>query len=181
MCQVFQVDWWKKHCISISYSIFIMSVGTLLHFVYEWSNGNVFAAMFSAINESVWEHLKIFFVPALFFTLFMYYYKGEKCPDYLWCQTKSILIGLMFIIIVYFTYTGIAKHNYSIIDIGSFYVAAVISGIVSERCMEKAPFRKKGVDQYAGVILLMLWALFICFTYHLPAFLVKWMPGLFLE
>ena len=35
---------------------------------------------FSAVNESVWEHLKIFFVPALFFTLFAFYYKGEEYP-----------------------------------------------------------------------------------------------------
>lgn len=173
--------WWEKYRIFISYSIFIMIAGTLLHFVYEWSNKNAFAAIFSAVNESVWEHLKIFFVPALFFTLFVFYFKGEEYPDYLWCQTKSILAGLAFIVVVYFTYTGITEHNCSFIDIGSFYVAAIISGIVSERCMKKSCDKKGEFNKLAGVTLLVLWAMFICFTYRVPAFLAKWMPGLFLE
>lgn len=174
-------DCWEKYRIFICYSIFIMIGGTLLHFVYEWSNENSFVAMFSAVNESVWEHLKIFFVPALFFTLFAFCYKGEEYPAYLWCQTKSILTGLVFIVVVYFTYTGITERNCSFIDIGSFYVAAIISGIVSERCMKKSCDRNGQLNKLAGVILLVLWAMFICFTYRLPAFLAKWMPGLFLE
>lgn len=180
MLSLFQ-GWWKKYHIFISYSIFIMIAGTLLHFVYEWSNENAFAAMFSAINESVWEHLKIFFVPALFFTLFAFYYKGEEYPNYLWCQTKSILAGLVFIVVVYFTYTGIMERNCSVIDIGSFYVAAIISGIVSERCVKKSCNKNGEFNIFAGVILLVLWAMFICFTYRVPDFLTKWMPGLFLE
>ena len=36
--------------------IFTAILGTILHFTYEWSNGNSFIALFSATNESVWEH-----------------------------------------------------------------------------------------------------------------------------
>lgn len=191
--------WWTANRITICYSIFIMIAGTILHFVYEWSGENAFAALFSPVSESVWEHLKLFFVPAFFYTLFMYYLVGEKCPDYLWCQVKSILVGLLFIVVVFFTYTGIMKRNYSVIDIGSFYLAAIISGFVTAKCQKNLPVNTKwqgreqgnsrtgkgqedsGIKRYAGVVLLVLWALFIWFSYHLPEPLVKWFSGLFLE
>ena len=46
-------------------TIFIMILGTLLHFTYKWSNNNVIVGTFSAINESTWEHLKLIFFPML--------------------------------------------------------------------------------------------------------------------
>ena len=39
--------------------------GTLLHFVYEWTGGNRVIAVFSAVNESTWEHMKLLFIPEL--------------------------------------------------------------------------------------------------------------------
>lgn len=48
-----------------------MLAGTILHFVYDWSGHNVFVAFFSPVSESVWEHLKLFFVPAFSLPHFM--------------------------------------------------------------------------------------------------------------
>ena len=39
-------------------------VGTLLHFVYDWWP-NALTAIFTPVNESVWEHLKLLFWPYL--------------------------------------------------------------------------------------------------------------------
>ena len=43
-------------------SIFCLILGTILHFTYEWFNYNVIVGLFSTINESVWEHLKLLFL-----------------------------------------------------------------------------------------------------------------------
>lgn len=43
--------------------------GTLLHFMYEWTGGNRVIAVFSAVNESTWEHMKLLFIPFLVFTV----------------------------------------------------------------------------------------------------------------
>jgi hypothetical protein len=40
---------------------FIAFLGTALHFTYELSGRNIMVAPFSAVNESVWEHLKLVF------------------------------------------------------------------------------------------------------------------------
>ena len=36
--------------------IFTWILGTILHFLYEWSGDNKIIASFSAGNESTWEH-----------------------------------------------------------------------------------------------------------------------------
>ena len=43
----------------IIFSLLATCLGCTLHFAYEWSHENRIAAVFSAINESVWEHIKI--------------------------------------------------------------------------------------------------------------------------
>lgn len=43
--------------------IFISVLGVLLHFTYEWSGDNAVVGLFSAVNESTWEHLKLLFFP----------------------------------------------------------------------------------------------------------------------
>lgn len=50
--------------------LFTFLMGTLLHFVYTWSNGAVWSILFGAINESVWEHVKIFAMPYLLWGVF---------------------------------------------------------------------------------------------------------------
>ena len=41
--------------------VFVSIIGTVNHFVFEWSNENVITGIFTPINESSWEHLKLIF------------------------------------------------------------------------------------------------------------------------
>ena len=62
--------------------IFVMILGTLLHFTYEWSGNNTFVAAFSAVNESTWEHLKLLFYPMFLTTIIGYFYLGKTSPQF---------------------------------------------------------------------------------------------------
>lgn len=46
--------------------IVISIVGTLLHFLYEMSGHNKIVAIFAAVNESTWEHIKIALTPTFY-------------------------------------------------------------------------------------------------------------------
>jgi hypothetical protein len=46
----------------------IAGLGSLLHFAFEWSGELRPVAIFAAVNESVFEHLKLTYWPALFYT-----------------------------------------------------------------------------------------------------------------
>ena len=58
--------------------IFTGITGTLLHFLFQWSTYKPAIALFSSVNESTWEHLKLLFFPVLLYTLLeCILYKGR--------------------------------------------------------------------------------------------------------
>ena len=50
-------------------TIICLILGTILHFTYEMSNYNPIVGLFSAVNESVWEHLKLLAFPMMLMAL----------------------------------------------------------------------------------------------------------------
>ena len=63
--------------------LFVGALGTLLHFVYEWSGGSIPAACVSAVNESAWEHMKLLFVPLFLFSVVQVCLLGRNYPNLL--------------------------------------------------------------------------------------------------
>ncbi len=55
---------------------FVSLIGTLLHFLYDLT-GYKLTALFSAVNESTWEHMKLIFFPMLAFAVIEYFLSGE--------------------------------------------------------------------------------------------------------
>ena len=53
----------------IPYIILTILLGSVFHFLYDFSEQNPFTALFTPINESVWEHLKLLFFPLFFITI----------------------------------------------------------------------------------------------------------------
>ena len=54
-------------------TVVCLILGTILHFTYEISLNNTFVGIFSATNESVWEHLKLIFYPMLLMAIIGYF------------------------------------------------------------------------------------------------------------
>lgn len=59
-----------RHCTIIGI-IFVMLTGTLSHFLYDWSGQNPVVGLFTPVNESIWEHMKLLFFPMLLYSLIM--------------------------------------------------------------------------------------------------------------
>ena len=78
--------------------LFTLILGTLLHFCYDWSGHNPFAALFLPINESVWEHLKMLFFPALIYTLFEVFVLSKTSARFLSARTLGMVLGMFFIV-----------------------------------------------------------------------------------
>lgn len=106
--------------------IFTAVAGTLLHFLFDWTGGNVLAALFSAVNESIWEHLKLLFYPMVAVAVIEYLFWGEKHRSF-WCvKLIGILTGLVLIPVMYYSYTGILGVSADWFNITIFFLAAGI-------------------------------------------------------
>lgn len=146
-------------------TIITMILGTLLHFTFNWSNKNLFVGIFSAVNESTWEHLKILFFPMLLTTIIGYFYTDKQICNYICYKTKSILLSLSFIIVFFYTYTGVLGKNLAILDIASFYVAIILG----EYYILKQINNDSNCNQSNSIfILIILFICFIAFTFSPP-------------
>ena len=146
--------------------IFTFILGILLHFLYEWTGNNKFIGSFSAINESVWEHLKLIFFPMLITTIVGFFYIGKEKTNYLISKTIGIIVAIMFTVVFFYTYSGILGRNIAAIDIGTFFIATILGEIASYKLIINKP--KIGNNILALIILAILIGCFILFTYITP-------------
>ena len=111
--------------------IFTILFGTLLHFTYHFSNNNPIVALFSAVNECTWEHLKLLFFPYVIYMIFEYYILENKIPNFTTAKLIGLLSGLITIPIIFYSYTALLGTNYLILDIITFILGVTISYIIS--------------------------------------------------
>lgn len=141
-------------------------LGTLLHFVYEWTGESIFAAPFSAVNESTWEHMKLLFFPMLVFSLVQSRFFREY--NNFWCiKLRSALLGITLIPIIFYTYNGVIGKSPDFINISIFFIAAAISYIYEVRQFNKNSIICKK-PKYSFFVLLLIGALFVIFTFLTP-------------
>ena len=90
------------------------------------STNNPIVALFSAINESTWEHLKLLFFPMLLTSIIGYIFISKSFNSY-WCSRAiGILVSLAFTVVFFYTYSGILGKNIAIIDIISFFISVIL-------------------------------------------------------
>ncbi len=147
--------------------IFTSVMGTLLHFLFDWTGGNGAVALFSAVNESIWEHLKLLLYPMILFALVEYLFWGKALESF-WCvKLIGILTGLMLIPVVYYTYTGILGINADWFNITIFFLAAGVVYRLEAGLFQRAflcPLNSK----LAFVLLCLMVVVFTVFTFAPP-------------
>ena len=70
-----------------------LGLGILLHFLYDWFPNPV-VALISPVRESLWEHLKVLFIPLLLSGLFL----GGKRGYIPWLFSLLTVCGLMLLL-----------------------------------------------------------------------------------
>ena len=147
--------------------VFTAIVGTLLHFLFDWTDGNVAAALFSAVNESIWEHLKLLFYPMLIFAAVEYFFWGKEEASFWYIKLISILVGFGLIIGVYYTYTGALGVKADWFNITLFFIAAGVAFWLETKLLQRGFSCGIGNRWAFGVILLIAVA-FMVFTFVPP-------------
>lgn len=109
--------------------ILICLFGTMLHFTYELSHHNKFVGIFSAVNESTWEHIKICMTPSLLWSIYEIIKYGFNY-NFLFAKSVSLLTIIILIPLLFYSYTYFTKRAILFIDIISFYVTVILSQLV---------------------------------------------------
>ena len=151
---------------TIAGAVFVIILGIVSHFVYNWSNQNFIIGFFFASNESTWEHMKLAFFPMLLTSVYLNY---RLKPDYP-CITSSLSLGILLstllIPILFYTYTGILGYNIMLLDIATFPASIIIAFICIYKITQSCSVQK--YETLLKALVLIMAIMFFVFTYFPP-------------
>ena len=142
--------------------------GTLLHFVYEWSGYSPLTAPFAAINESVWEHLKLLFFPALIWGLVKIIFNPYRQINEWAANAIGIFGGMFSIIAIFYIYTGILGFNIPAIDISLFFISVAVFLVLRNLILKNYLFEGKTANIISALLLAVTSAAFGVFSFYPP-------------
>jgi hypothetical protein len=146
--------------------VFIVLVGGALHFFFELSGGWRPLAVIAAVNESVWEHLKLGFWPALIYFIVECFFIRESTQNFFFAKAIGILLIPVAIIVLFYAYTAFMEDMLAI-DLTIFVIAVVIGQLASYKILKLSAL--PDWTNVVGIALLVLMtAAFSTLTYHAP-------------
>jgi hypothetical protein len=146
---------------------FIIVLGSVLHFAFEWSGRATAIAPIGDVNESVWEHLKLGFWPALIYAALEYRRFGRSANNLASAKTIGIYLIPITIVVLYYAYTAILGHGLLQADVAVFVVAVILGQLVSHKPLIASPLPAR-LNRFAPIALAVLGVLFVLFTFHTP-------------
>lgn len=143
----------------------VIAIGSSLHFTWELSGRNTIAAVFSSVNESTWEHLKMAFWPALALAPIHRLIYGDM-PGFLFGTAIRCLLSPLIILALFYGYVAILGTNYLVLDICVFAVAVAAAEWAGHNAMRRHAGR--AVQTAAAALLIIASAAFAAFTFSPP-------------
>jgi hypothetical protein len=142
-------------------------LGSVLHFLFDWTKHNRFVAFFSAVNESYWEHIKIAIWPVFLLQIVLFSLGGYNVFSFIPAATIALysipvsMVGLVFL------YKSVTDRNILWLDISIFFVSIAIAQSIFVLVLgQLAP--TSGTVVMSSLFLLGLIVAFLLFTFRPP-------------
>lgn len=144
----------------IIFYLITVIIGTLSHFAFNTFNFDNFLKVIFPINESTFEHLKLFFYPFITISIIEGLIYKEKLDEFI--SKRGFIIS--FIMLFEITYISIMTKIFgsnTIINVSSYYILMLITFILSYKINTNSK-----VFKYGGYLNIFLWlVLFSIYTY----------------
>ena len=142
-------------------------LGTVLHFLYEWTGESAVTKPFSAIDESTWQHMKIMYFPMLIFGIMQWCFLRHERSNFWLVKLVGLLVALSLIPALFYTYNGAFGTSPDWLNIAIFMLSA-IGGYATEYALFKRgkPYSKWCNLAFVGIV--AVGVLMVFFTYLPP-------------
>lgn len=120
---------WELSCV-----FWICFAGSSLHFAFELSDYWTPLALIAAVNESVWEHLKIYFWPGLLFTLVQYTYTREYANNYWLGKVVALATTPVLITAMYHAYMAWVTAAGAQTSVGTILLIMLLGVLAGQLC-----------------------------------------------
>lgn len=148
-------------------TVAISVIGSLLHFTYAWSGKNKFVGIFSAVNESTWEHIKLALSGIFVCMLVDIWFVGDN-PNYWLARNCSFLAPIFVISILFYGYRSFVKKSILAVDISIFIIAAFCSSLIFVTILQLPPIDIfwRAISMIITLIILPAYLLLTRFPMH---------------
>jgi hypothetical protein len=156
---------------SIVGAFFIFGLGALWHFMFEFFGDPIWIGWLFPVNESVWEHVKLMFWPAVIFYAIEGGFLWKKTNNFIFAKFIVLFFTPIVNIIIFYTYSGITGYENFIIDSIILFIVTCIQQYISYKLLTREEiWSDKRTLRIAISILgiLLLGALLTLWTYLPP-------------
>ena len=154
-------------------SFFVLTIlGSLAHFTHGWFKKGILLHIFSALNESTWEHMKMLVAPTILVGILQYVFLDKGYINFFNSILILLIIELVTMPLLYETLKKLVKKVPFPITILIFFLS-IIFGLTAEYLI-----LTNGVvifpEVWSFVLVLLIVSLFGIFSYSPPrSFLFK--------
>lgn len=157
-------------------ALFIIALGSLLHFTYDAADQAWWVGIFSAMDESVWEHLKLAFWPGAIWTLVLRVLPIGRPRNFWAGRAAALLLMPSAIGLGFYAYTAVLGGHSLMLDLALF-VASIATGQVAAVGVYAAPPLGRGVETAALLLILIMLAASSTLSFIRPDLLVFRAPA----
>lgn len=149
---------------------FILASGW--HFLYSDLLQKGITAAIAPVNESPWEHSKLFFIPAILVYVLIYFIVGRKFPNFVFSYAITLVIMPAMMLLLFYAYQLVIPDSLAADIVLTFIIIAVGQLIAYKLTVSKLKLSGTGFNIVSALIVLGLLAVFITFTFSPP----HWTP-----
>lgn len=144
-------------------ALFVFICGALLHFLYNWTNASALGVLFGAVNESVWEHIKIFAMPYVVWSIIELAFSIPYFRQFVVAKVMGLYLLGILIISFFYLYTTITGTAILIIDILSVFAWISLSHLFSYKVTTSGKDLRNLFPLCLGLLFLFV-VMYFCFT-----------------
>lgn len=145
--------------------IFIILIGSLSNFIYEWSGYNKIVGIFVPVNESVWEHMKGAIFSSLILMMIQYKFLGYN-KNFITASFLSIFTIIFLIPLIFYGYQLFIRKML-VLDILDFIISVIIGQFIFYKVM-KYEYISKFIRILSVIGLIIIVVNYLFFTYYPP-------------
>ncbi|MBR3987680.1 MAG: hypothetical protein IKK10_00050 [Clostridia bacterium] len=152
--------------LEIAGPVIVFIIASILHFIYRLSP-NVLTSLFGAVNESIWEHIKIFTIAYLFYGFIELLWAKPEFKRFVAAKTAGVIIQGTVIPVAYYGFSFFLRKPVLIVDLLIGFLASVLGFLVSYRLYKG----NREIEKYFLTSLMILFLILLsllCFTYFPP-------------
>lgn len=146
--------------------VFIVTVGRAFHYLFG-QFPTLVTSLIAPVNESAWEHVKLFFAPVLLFALLEIPFIRKVGHNLLVARVAGIFAMIVVGLTITPIHMALFPHGGALGHVLTYMLAIALGQMVSYRLL-RAPVLHRGWTLLAGVALLILGVLLVFFTFWQP-------------